>query len=132
MTEIKEKEKIYLDEFDIHVNPYLTYDQIEQIVKVLKSEDEWMLYQQNIDMLILFHITDLGKERIEELGHEILLTSGLIDAVKKEIINIDQLYQAIEYTQSTQRALLQIIKRLPDTIQPLIEKMSKYGKTSKK
>lgn len=132
MTEIKEKEKIYLDEFDIHVNPYLTYDQIEQIVKVLKSEDEWMLYQQNIDMLILFHVTDLGKERIEELGHEILLTSGLIDAVKKEIINIDQLYQAIEYTQSTQRALLQIIKRLPDTIQPLIEKMSKHGKTSKK
>lgn len=132
MTEIKEKEKIYLDEFDIHVNPYLTYDQIEQIVKVLKSEDEWMVYQQNIDMLILFHVTDLGKERIEELGHEILLTSGLIDAVKKEIINIDQLYQAIEYTQSTQRALLQIIKRLPDTIQPLIEKMSKYGKTSKK
>ena len=132
MTEIKEKEKIYLDEFDIHVNPYLTYDQIEQIVKVLKSEDEWMVYQQNIDMLILFHVTDLGKERIEELGHEILLTSGLIDAVKKEIINIDQLYQAIEYTQSTQRALLQIIKKLPDTIQPLIEKMSKYGKTSKK
>ena len=131
MTEIKEKEKIYLDEFDIHVNPYLTYDQIEQIVKVLKSEDEWMFYQQNIDMLILFHVTDLGKERIEELGHEILLTSGLIDAVKKEIINIDQLYQAIEYTQSTQRALAQILKELPKIVDPF-RKGETNDKSSKK
>lgn len=131
MKEIKALSPFFLEDYEIYVNPYLTYDQIQQIVNAVKAEDDWMIRQQSIDMLVLFHATDIGKEQLEELGHEVLLSSGLIDAVVAKIVNINQVYQAIDYTQSTQRALAQIVKKMSEMLQPLAEKMKKHGKSSK-
>lgn len=132
MKEIESLSKVYLEKFDVYVNPYLTYDQIQQIVNAIKGEDSWSIRQESIDMLVLYHATDIGKEKIEEYGHDLLLTSGLIDSVVEQIVNIDKVYEAIEYTQSTQRALSQIIKKMPEMMAPILEKVDKHGKTSKK
>lgn len=131
MKEIKVKENIYLEDFDVHVNQYLTYAQIQQIVNAVIKFDTWSERYQNIDMLILYHATNINKEELEKYDVDILKQSGLIDAVKNNIVNLNELNEAIEYTTSVQRALSQIAKMLPTKMKEL-EKVINYGNKSSK
>lgn len=132
MKEIKAMDKVYLEEFDVYVNPYLTYAQIQAIVNGVKGLDSWAEREQNIDMCVLAFATDIPTEKLEELGHDALLQSGLINAVCGEIKNLFSVYEAIEYTESTKRALAQIIKALPKYQEQLDAVVKKYGKPSSK
>ena len=132
MKEIKAIDKVYLEEFDVYVNPYLTYAQIQAIVNGVKGLDSWAEREQNIDMCVLAFATDIPTEKLEELGHDALLQSGLINAVMGEIKNLHNVYEAIEYTESTKRALAQIIKALPKYQEQLDAVVKKYGKPSTK
>ena len=132
MKEIKAMDKVYLEEYDVHVNPYLTYAQIQAIVNGVKSLDSWAEREQNIDMCVLAFATDIPTEKLEEAGHDALLQSGLINAVCGEIKNLFSVYEAIEYTESTKRALAQIIKALPKYQEQLDAVVKKYGKPSTK
>lgn len=104
----------FLKEFDVEVNQYLTYAQIVQISQAVSQFTNWAERQQNIDILVLFHATNMGKEKIESMTHEEMLTSGLLEAVKNNIVNYYQIKDCIDYTDSIQRALSQIAKRLPE------------------
>ena len=132
MKEIKAMDKVYLEEFDVYVNPYLTYAQIQAIVNGVKGLDSWAEREQNIDMCVLAFATDIPTEKLEELGHDVLLQSGLINAVCGEIKNLFSVYEAIEYTESTKRALAQIIKALPKYQEQLDAVVKKYGKPTTK
>ena len=132
MKEIKAMDKVYLEEFDVYVNPYLTYAQIQAIVNGVKGLDSWAEREQNIDMCVLAFATDIPTEKLEEVGHDALLQSGLINAVCGEIKNLFSVYEAIEYTESTKRALTQIIKALPKYQEQLDAVVKKYGKPSTK
>lgn len=132
MKEIKAMDKVYLEEYDVHVNPYLTYAQIQAIVNGVKGLDGWAEREQNIDMCVLAFATDIPTEKLEELGHDALLQSGLINAVCGEIKNLFSVYEAIEYTESTKRALAQIIKALPKYQEQLDAVVKKYGNLTKK
>lgn len=132
MKEIKAMDKVYLEEYDVYVNPYLTYAQIQAIVNGVKSLDSWAEREQNIDMCVLAFATDIPTEKLEELGHDALLQSGLINAVCGEIKNLFSVYEAIEYTESTKRALAQIIKALPKYQEQFDAVVKKYGKPSAK
>ena len=132
MKEIKAMDKVYIEEFDVYVNPYLTYAQIQAIVNGVKSLDSWAEREQNIDMCVLAFATDIPTEKLEEVGHDALLQSGLINAVCGEIKNLFSVYEAIEYTESTKRALAQIIKALPKYQEQLDAVVKKYGKPSTK
>ena len=132
MKEIKAMDKVYLEEFDVYVNPYLTYAQIQAIVNGVKSLDSWAEREQNIDMCVLAFATDIPTEKLEEVGHDALLQSGLINAVCGEIKNLFSVYEAIEYTESTKRALAQIIKALPKYQEQFDAVVKKYGKPSTK
>lgn len=132
MKEIKAMDKVYLEEYDVYVNPYLTYAQTQAIVNGVKSLDSWAEREQNIDMCVLAFATDIPTEKLEELGHDALLQSGLINAVCGEIKNLFSVYEAIEYTESTKRALAQIIKALPKYQEQLDAVVKKYGKPSTK
>ena len=125
MKEIKAMDKVYLEEYDVHVNPYLTYAQIQAIVNGVKGLDSWA-------ECVLAFATDIPTEKLEELGHDALLQSGLINAVCGEIKNLFSVYEAIEYTESTKRALAQIIKALPKYQEQLDAVVKKYGKPSTK
>ena len=132
MKEIKAMDKAYLDGYDVYVNRYLTYAQIQAIVNGVKGLDSWAEREQNIDMCVLAFATDIPTEKLEELGHDALLQSGLINAVCGEIKNLFSVYEAIEYTESTKRALAQIIKALPKYQEQLDAVVKKYGKPSTK
>ena len=136
MKEIKGNQTVYLEDYDITVNKYLTYAQIQQIANAVvaasvnDSDDTWANRQTNIDMLMLYHATDIGKEKLEEIGHDNLLTSGLIDAVRYRIENLYDVDDAIDYIENNQRAINKLLKSLPKILEEtkgLQNLMKKHG-----
>ena len=123
MKEIKGNQTVYLEDYDVTVNKYLTYAQIQQIANAVvaasvnDSDDTWANRQTNIDMLMLYHATDISKEKLEEIGHDALLTSGLIDSVQFRIENYHEIYEAIDYIENNQRAIGKILKSLPKVLE---------------
>ena len=112
MAIIPEKKTVYLEEYGITVNRYLTYAQIQQIVEATMKFHTWAERQQNIDMLMLVHATDMSVEEIEKHTHDELIQCGLIDKVVLNIENIWDINSALEYHESTQRALAQILAEI--------------------
>lgn len=136
MKEIKGNQTVYLEDYDITVNKYLTYAQIQQIANAVvaastnDSDDTWANRQTNIDMLMLYHATDIGKEKLEEIGHDVLLTSGLIEAVRYRIENLYNIDAAIDYIENNQRAINKLLKSLPKVLEEtkgLQDLMKKHG-----
>lgn len=133
MVELKEK-VVHSTTYDIDIRQYLTYAQIQQIVnaveKAAQTDDSWAARETNIDMLVLYHATNLGKEKLEEIGHDTLLQSGLIDKVKAQIANYYQLNEALDFTESLPRAAYKLISQLPKALDNDVFKaaMKKYGK----
>lgn len=123
MKEIKGNQTVYLEDYDITVNKYLTYAQIQQIANAVvaasvnDSDDTWANRQTNIDMLMLYHATDISKEQLEEIGHDNLLTSGLIEAVRYRIENLYDINGAIDYIENNQRAINKMLKSLPKILE---------------
>ena len=136
MKEIKGNQTVYLEDYDITVNKYLTYAQIQQIANAVvaasanDADDTWANRQTNIDMLMLYHATDIGKEKLEEIGHDNLLTSGLIEAVRYRIENIYSVNDAIDYIENNQRMINKLLKSLPKVLEEtkgLQNLMKKHG-----
>ena len=136
MKEIKGNRTVYLEDYDVTVNKYLTYAQIQQIANAVvaasanDADDTWANRETNIDMLMLYHATDIGKEKLEEIGHDDLLTSGLIDAVRYRIENIYSVNDAIDYIENNQRAINKLLKSLPKVLEEtkgLQDLMKKHG-----
>ena len=123
MKEIKANQTVYLEDYDVTVNKYLTYAQIQQIANAVvaastnNADDTWANRETNIDMLMLYHATDIGKEKLEEIGHDVLLTSGLIEAVRCRIENLYNVDEAIDYIENNQRAINKMLKSLPKILE---------------
>ena len=121
MKEIKKENKLYLNDYDINVSPYLTYAEIQTIANKVKSLDSWAEREETIDMYVLYFATDIGKTNIDNYNHDTWLKSGVIDAVKSYIKNLEQITEAIKYEESPMRILMQISKEMPEFSKKLDE-----------
>lgn len=124
----QESDTVYLRDYDVNVKKFLTYADIQQIVNSTlelaksKSEDgmiadSWASRNQNIDMIMLICATDIPIEVLEETSHAVLLSSGLIDAVKKSIINYNQIEEAFKYTESWDKILIYGLQQIAKQMQ---------------
>lgn len=125
MKEIKRKDHV-IEDFGLRVYDYLTYAEIQAIADSVMKLDSWAERQTNIDMLVLAYATNLSMEELQKYGHDILLTSGLVDEVMYSIKNIDQLYEAINYAKSPSKLIGDIVKLWPK-YQKQIEDVIKDG-----
>lgn len=112
MVELKTPEKVYIEKYDIHVKPYLSYDEIQVMLNGVDKLTSWAERQTNIDVLMLHFCTDITDKQIEEIGHEVLLASGVIDAVAREIVNMNEVYAGLAYNDSISREMKLIMKDL--------------------
>ncbi len=112
MVELKIPEKVYIKKYDIHVKPYLSYDEIQVMLNGVDKLTSWAERQTNIDVLMLHFCTDITDKQIEEIGHEVLLASGVIDAVAREIVNMNEVYAGLAYNDSISREMKLIMKDL--------------------
>lgn len=131
MKELKAAEQVYLEQYDVRVNRYLTLAQIQQIVNAIRVFDTWAEREQNKNMLVLYHATDIGKEALEASDYNLLQSSGLIDSVLECVVNIYDIDKALDWTESTQRALAQIIKDGLPQIRKILENPKAVAKVKK-
>lgn len=106
------KMTIYNDEYEIEINRYLTYAQIQQICNAVRQFETWSERQKNIDLLLLYHATDMTQEEIESYSDEELLQSGLINMVKETVKNYEDIYVAIDYTESISKAVTKVAREM--------------------
>ena len=122
MKEIVEKESIYLEDYDVHIKPYLSYGEIQNILNGIKASQSWGERQQNMDMMVMYYVTDISAEELEKIGHEKLLRSGLIESVMKNVKNLYQIQEGILHTESIARALNQIALNFPEIFSGVLTK----------
>ena len=132
MKELNLIESVKVNIGDVEVKPYLTYAEIQAICDAVMKFDTWAERQENIDILLLHFVTNIDDKDLEEIGHDTLLQSGLIDEVKKNVKNYNRIQEAIDYSESTPRALSKILKELPDLLKPLKDVANRANKSSKK
>ncbi len=114
MKKANSVDKVYLADYDVNVEQYLTYAQIQTIANSVKKLDSWAERQQNIDMLVLAFATDIDHKELENYEHDHWLKCGLIEAVTDKIKNLSQIDAAINYEESLMRILMQISKEIPE------------------
>lgn len=121
MKELKELDPIYSQKFDIQINPYLSLSQIQKIINEVLQVKNFEERESIIDYLILCYATNIGQSKIDELGPDILLQSGLIDEVKDNIKNLNKLFEGITYHESAGKALREISERLPEDLNGMMK-----------
>lgn len=114
MKKINSADKVYLADYDVNVEQYLTYSQIQTIANSVKKFNSWSARQQDIDMLILAFATDIDHKELENYEHNHWLKCGLIEAVNNKIKNLSQIDAAISYEESPMRTIMQIAKEMPE------------------
>lgn len=121
MKELKELDYIYSQKFDINIKPYLSLSQIQKIINEVLQVNNFEERESIIDYLILCYATDIGQQKVDELGPDILLQSGLIDEVKNNIKNLNKLFEGITYHESAGKALREIAKKLPEDLNEMMK-----------
>lgn len=114
MKELKEVNKEYLEQYDIHVNRYLTYSQIQAIANSVRNLESWAERKQNIDMLLLAFTTDIPREELENHTHDYWLNTGVISDVYSIVNNWHMIEEAINYEESPMRMIIKLAKEIPD------------------
>lgn len=114
MKNIKELDKEYIEEYDIHVNRYLTYSQIQAIANSVKNLESWAERKQNIDMLLLAFATDIPREELENHTHDYWLNTGIISEIYAIVNNVYYIDEAIRYEEAPMHIVMKLAKEIPD------------------
>lgn len=104
----------YSEKYDISIKKFLTYAQIQKIIETTIKYKTWAERQTNIDMMVLCYATNIGVEKIQEMGIDILVQSGLVDEVQYVVENYSKIYDGINYHESVAKALFELSEKLPE------------------
>ena len=67
MKELKGLKTKYLENYDVEVNQYLTFSQIQEIINSVLQSETFEERENTIDYLLLVFCTNIGKEKVDEL-----------------------------------------------------------------
>ena len=118
MKELKTK-TIHNDEYDIEINALLSATQIDKIAQEVIKLGTYLEREQMICYLVLNYCTNIDKEAIEDADPDVIVQSGLWEAVKSSVYNFYEIEDAIKFYESPVRMLAEIADVLPDLTKQL-------------
>lgn len=124
MKELK-KNVYYSEKYDININTFLTYAQIQKIIETTMKYKTWAERRTNIDMMILCYATDIGVKKVQEIGIDAFIESGLIDEVYTKVENHYEIFDGLEYHESVAKALFELSEKLPEIKENLSKELNK-------
>lgn len=139
MKEITMPKEIYFEEYDLHVRPYLTLEEIMSIGELVVQADNPIEQEMTIAMNTLICCTELTTEDFqvpedaEDADADVLdigdiMISGMWDAIKYEIANISMIYDYVRYFESPQIAIAKFLnKTLPEMLDKYVDRLPKDG-----
>lgn len=118
------KSVYYSKKYEINIKSYLTYAQIQKIIETTIKYKTWAERQTNIDTMLLCYTTDIGIDKIQEIGIEEFVGSGLMDEVYDAVNNLYCVYDGIQYHESVSKALFELSEKLPEIKNTLQEELN--------
>lgn len=118
MKELKTK-TIHNDEYDVEINALLSATQIDKIAQEVIKLGTYLEREQMICYLVLNYCTNIDKEAIEDADPDVIMQSGLWEAVKSSVYNFYEIEDAIKFYESPVRMLAEIADVLPDLTKQL-------------
>lgn len=118
IAELKRPANIYLEDLEIEIIPFLTWEVIKYIGDVLiQLDDTYDVKEVSKHALILKFCTDLTDEEISELDFETLWANGYIDEIESHIRNIDKIDEYIEHETNPNKEMCKLLKELEKLIE---------------
>ena len=139
MKEITMPKEMYFEEYDLHVRPYLTLEEIMSIGELVVQADNPIEQEMTIAMNTLICCTELTTEDfqapedaedgdVDVLDIGDIMISGMWDAIKSEIANISMIYDYVRYFESPQIAIAKFLnKTLPEMLDKYVDRLPKDG-----
>ena len=141
MKELKMPKEMYFEEYDLHVRPYLTLEEVVSIGELVVQADNPIEQEMTIAMNTLICCTELTTEDFqapesedeEDADADVLdigdiIISGMWDAIKLEIANISMVYDYVRYFESPQIAIAKFLnKTLPEMLDKYVDRLPKDG-----
>ena len=141
MKEITMPKEMYFEEYDLHVRPYLTLEEVLSIGELVVQADNPIEQEMTIAMNTLICCTELTAEDFQapeaegegdvdvdvlDIGN--IMISGMWDAIKDEISNISMVYDYVKYFESPQIAIAKFLNQtLPNMLDKYVDKLPKDG-----
>lgn len=101
-------EKYYDEKYDIEIDCYLTHGDVQAMAETALSYNDYVEREAAIDYELLCRVTNIGKDTIDNMDIIMAKKSGLIDAVRFRVENLNDVYEAIKYAESTTQMLKKI------------------------
>ena len=144
MKELKMPKEMYFEEYDLHVRPYLTLEEVLSIGELVVQADNPIEQEMTIAMNTLICCTELttedfqapevdGEEDSESVDVDVLdigdiMISGMWDTIKSEIANISMVYDYVRYFESPQIAIAKFLNQtLPNMLDKYVDRLPKDG-----
>ena len=144
MKELRMPKEMYFEEYDLHVRPYLTLEEVVSIGELVVQADNPIEQEMTIAMNTLICCTELtaedfqapeseGEEDSESVDVDVLdigdiMISGMWDEIKFEIANISMVYDYVRYFESPQIAIAKFLnKTLPEMLDKYVDRLPKDG-----
>lgn len=144
MKELKMPKEMYFEEYDLHVRPYLTLEEVVSIGELVVQADNPVEQEMTIAMNTLICCTELtaedfqapeseGEEDSEGADVDVLdigdiMISGMWDEIKFEIVNISMVYDYVRYFESPQIAIAKFLNQtLPNMLDKYVDRLPKDG-----
>lgn len=144
MKELKMPKEMYFEEYDLHVRPYLTLEEVVSIGELVVQADNPIEQEMTIAMNTLICCTELttedfqapevdGEEDSESVDVDVLdigdiMISGMWDTIKSEITNISMVYDYVRYFESPQIAIAKFLNQtLPNMLDKYVDRLPKDG-----
>lgn len=141
MKELRMPKEMYFEEYDLHVRPYLTLEEVVSIGELVVQADNPIEQEMTIAMNTLICCTELTAEDFqapeaedeEEADVGVLdigdiMISGMWDEIKFEIANISMVYDYVKYFESPQIAIAKFLNQtLPNMLDEYVDRLPKDG-----
>ena len=141
MKELRMPKEMYFEEYDLHVRPYLTLEEVLSIGELVVQADNPIEQEMTIAMNALICCTELTAEDFqapeaedeEEANVDVLdigdiMISGMWDVIKDEISNISMVYDYVKYFESPQIAIARFLNQtLPNMLDKYVDRLPKDG-----
>lgn len=141
MKELRMPKEMYFEEYDLHVRPYLTLEEVLSIGELVVQADNPVEQEMTVAMNTLICCTELTAEDFQapeaegegdvdvdvlDIGN--IMISGMWDAIKDEISNISMVYDYVKYFESPQIAIAKFLNQtLPNMLDKYVDKLPKDG-----
>lgn len=126
MIELKDKNMIYLQDYDIKIKKYLTKEEIELIAEEMLRYEKLTERNYIKNILLCKIATDIPESFNYEEDYEKLILNGIIDEICKNIININDIDAYVKYVESAEIQLNRFLGALNEPFMNLLKTANNF------